>query len=54
MELVAVLLLCAMTALVLYRVVSHPLLPRRPDEHPHAHHPDPPSPGTSQVRRRAF
>jgi hypothetical protein len=50
MELVAVLLLCAMTALVLLRVVSRPSQARNPDEHRR----DARITGTPQVRRRAF
>jgi hypothetical protein len=54
MELIAVLLLCAVTALVLYRVISHPVLPRRPDGHHDERHPDAPMTGSPQVRGRSF
>jgi hypothetical protein len=53
MELIAVLLLCAVTALVMHRVISHPVLPRRPDGHDERH-PDAPMTGSPQVRRRSF
>jgi hypothetical protein len=49
MELVAILLLYAVTALVLYRVLL-----RRPDEHLRERRPDAPKPGIPQARRRPF
>jgi hypothetical protein len=57
MELVAVLLICAVMAVVFYRVASRPLLPRghdEADERGRGTRLDARNTGTSQVRRRPY
>jgi len=57
MELAAVLLMCAVMALVFYRVTSRPLLPHGPDdspERPDGTRTDTADTGRPKLRRRPF